>query len=78
MLQVLGWIGTVVFFFGAWFLGRERHDTRRFGLLLVVVCNLLYAIQAVGTSNHSLLTLSVGAAALQTLAWRNWRKYDGK
>lgn len=72
--HIIGWIGTIAFFTGAWLIGHKRFmSIRRYGLIFMVSSNLLYVAQGLLLSNHSLLALSVGAAVLQTRAYFNWK-----
>lgn len=70
MIQLLGWIGTILFFYGVWALS-VKHIS---GFYANAVANFFYAIQATMMKNWPLLACSIGLFLINLYGIYNWRK----
>ncbi|MHA1832311.1 MAG: nicotinamide mononucleotide transporter [Candidatus Helarchaeota archaeon] len=55
IIQLLGWIGTLLFVYGVWILGEKKV----IGFYANSIANLLYAWQSIYLNNHPLFWLSI-------------------
>ncbi len=68
--QILGWIGTFLFFYGVYALARKNV----LGFYSNGIANILYGTQAVLMSNWPLLVCSFGLLIINIYGIYNWRK----
>ena len=66
--QILGWIGTILFFYGVLALA-SKHAS---GFYANGTANLLYAIQGIMMSNWPLLACSIGLFIINIYGITNW------
>jgi len=67
--QLLGWIGTLLFFYGVYALAIKRSH----GFLINILANIAYGIQAILMNNWALLVCSIGLAFVNLYGIYNWR-----
>lgn len=67
--QILGWIGTFLFFYGVWALGGKKIS----GFYVNSAGNILYAIQGMLMQNYPLVACSLGLLVMNIYGIYNWR-----
>lgn len=67
--QVLGWIGTTLFFYGVYALAIKKMH----GFTINILANLMYAIQSILMKNWALLACSIGLALVNLYGINQWK-----
>jgi len=67
--QILGWIGTLLFFYGVWALAVKKIS----GFYSNALANILYAIQGILMNNYPLIVCSIGLLFINLYGINNWR-----
>lgn len=67
--QILGWIGTCLFFYGVWALAMKKIN----GFYANALANILYAIQGILMKNYPLVVCSIGLLIINIYGINNWR-----
>ena len=68
--QLLGWIGTILFFYGVYALAKKNI----LGFYANSIANILYAIQSILMHNWALLACSLGLLIINLYGIYNWSK----
>ena len=68
--QILGWIGTILFFYGVYALSLKSIK----GFYANAIANILYIIQSILMSNWPLLACSVGLFVINIYGIKKWSK----
>lgn len=68
--QILGWLGTICFFYGVWALGSKNIS----GFYANSIANILYAIQGCIMGNYPLVVCSIGLLIFNIYGIKQWSK----
>ena len=68
--QILGWIGTALFFYGVWALARKNI----WGFFANSLANILYMAQGILMKNWPLVACSIGLFIINIYGVREWRR----
>jgi len=67
--QILGWIGTILFFYGVWALAVKKIS----GFFANGTANLLYMFQGILMKNWPLVVCSIGLFIFNIYGIHKWR-----
>ena len=72
MINILGWIGNVLFIYGVYALGKKNVH----GFYFNSFANLLYAWQSIIMNNNALFWLSIGLIILNVKGVIEWNRHE--